>query len=493
MAGLEPARSDLLVPVAAKPFEHKVRLGGRYCRRSGPRHYHRAACVDVHMGCLHHRTAALAATRLPDVSAVSGHRHAAVTLLGAFAMDRRHALRDRTQLAALHAAAQRHHALALDIFRIALGAPAGKCEKLNTLIYIQTDSDLQRAMQRLQCEQIGLDTEFVRRSTYYPMASLVQLAAAPDVFLIDIPALSDLSSLAALLTEPSIEKIVHSSRQDCEVLHHICGCRPAPLFDTQLAAAFLGLGTQIGYKHLVEKQTGVRLNKMQTNSDWLRRPLTQEQMDYAAEDVVYLEQLRMLLANELRAQNKNRWFEEESRHREQADYDFCSQFMDKEKHVSASHYATLKRLIEWREKQAQTKNLPRQWILSDRCIRRIVPLHKTAQHLTRQNLASRIRQTHGCERCGRRTETLAKLLQNSNRDAAPQPPSCPQPDKTIGKDLNFLKDALQQTACRYKISPALIATREQLTTIARSHGTENPLAGWRAEMMRASLAQLYAP
>lgn len=363
---------------------------------------------------------------------------------------------------------------------------------MTTITYIRSDRDLRRAARQLRHKHIGLDTEFVHRNTYYPLASLVQLAAGSNAFLIDIPALSDLSPLTQLLTSPDIEKIIHSGRQDCEILQRICGSPPVPAFDTQLAAAFLGFEAQISYKRLLEEKTGVILDKTQTNSNWMRRPLTKKQINYAAADVIYLGQLRTLLANELQAQNKSRWFEEESRNREKADYNFCNQFLSRERHKSTARYAAVKHLIEWREKQAQTENLPRRWVLSDQCIHRIAQLYGASHNPTSQNLTKLMQQIPECRKFCHRADTLPQLLRNSHNHTLQQPISRPQFDEAIKRSLDLLKDALLQTARKHGISPALVANRKQLVTIARSRGAKNPLTGWRAEMMRECLTQLYS-
>ncbi len=362
---------------------------------------------------------------------------------------------------------------------------------MNTLTYVRSNRDLRRIKKQLQQAYIALDTEFVRKDTYYPQLSLVQLAAGAAVFLIDIPTISDFSPLTELLVNPNIEKIVHSPRQDSEILQIVCGNSPTPIFDTQLATTFLGSEIQVSYKRLVWEKIGVKLDKAQTYSDWMRRPLTEKQIRYAAEDVIYLERLRTILADELQAQNKSKWFEEESRNAEKISYDFCEQFLNKAKHKPAIQYAVLKCLVKWREKQAQAKNLPRQWIITDQCIRKIARLCQAPHKMKRRHLVTLVQQIQDCKRSAGYTETLARVLQSIDCNIIDKPVPRPQLDEVMKENLAALQSMTRQAAHKYGIAPALIANKDQLMTIVRSQGIENPFTDWRAKIMRKYIVQVY--
>ena len=155
--------------------------------------------------------------------------------------------------------------------------------------YVETRVQLLSAVEA--CKSAGviaLDTEFARFNTYYPIVGLIQIATRDDCFLIDPVALSDLEPLAPLLQNPGILKVFHACSEDLEVFQHALGVIPAPLFDTQIAAAVLGVGFSMSYQALVEHWLGVSLPKDQTRSDWLARPLTAQQLHYAALDVIHL-------------------------------------------------------------------------------------------------------------------------------------------------------------------------------------------------------------
>src|SRR5690554_1309094 len=218
-------------------------------------------------------------------------------------------------------------------------------------------------------ERVGLDTEFIRERTYWPRLALVQLAIGNDILLIDPlePGITD--ALRPLLLDPSVTKVMHSAGEDLVAFHHACGAVPAPLFDTQVAAAFTGIGGGMGYQRLVSELLGVDLPKGQTRSDWLRRPLSPAQLEYAADDVVHLAALHAELAGRLQDGERRVWFEEDcARLVAAADNGEerwphpslrASQFLDEEARVR------LLRLLRWREQQARERDRPRSWILDN--------------------------------------------------------------------------------------------------------------------------------
>ncbi len=129
---------------------------------------------------------------------------------------------------------------------------------------------------------VAIDTEFVRTETFFPIAGLIQIGDGEQAFLIDPLKIQDWTPLVALLESPEVVKVLHACGEDLEVFQHLCSARVAPLFDTQLAAAYLGMDFSMGYSRLVSKLLGIELDKNETRSDWLQRPLTAQQLQYAA-------------------------------------------------------------------------------------------------------------------------------------------------------------------------------------------------------------------
>ena len=149
---------------------------------------------------------------------------------------------------------------------------------------------------------VALDTEFMRVDTFYPIAGLLQVGDGQRAYLIDPLLIRDWQPFAALLENPALLKVLHACSEDLEVLLRLTGSLPAPLFDTQLAAAYLNLGFSMGYSRLVQAVLGIELPKGETRSDWLQRPLSETQVSYAAEDAVHLAEVYRQLAPQLSAE-----------------------------------------------------------------------------------------------------------------------------------------------------------------------------------------------
>ncbi|HWK52975.1 MAG TPA: ribonuclease D [Hyphomicrobiales bacterium] len=238
---------------------------------------------------------------------------------------------------------------------------------------ITDDATLAACCARWQCEPaLALDTEFMRVSTFYPQAALFQVADAEGAWLIDPLTITDWEPLRQLLLNPAVVKVLHSCSEDLLVFHTCLGMMPSPLFDTQLAAAFLGEGTAISYQNLVKQHAGVELPKGETRSDWLQRPLTREQQIYAALDVAYLLPVWEQQDARLQSQGRRAWFEEDcSRLARQYATELSGDFSDyylnfrSAWQLNAQQRAALRALAIWREQRARKRDRPRNWILKD--------------------------------------------------------------------------------------------------------------------------------
>ena len=246
----------------------------------------------------------------------------------------------------------------------------------NHLQLIDDEMSLKKLCARLQgCPWLAVDTEFERESTYYPELCLVQVAGNGNVGLIDTLAIADLEPLYALLYDPSITKVFHSARQDFEIFYHLKGKLPAPLFDTQIAAALRGYDQQTGYASLVKDVLDVDLAKSQTRTDWKRRPLSPEQLHYAADDVIYLGPLYELLLGKLIEFGQLPQFQEQCRALNRSElYEPDPETMWQKIRIRAvknfrePSLTVFKKLAAWRELTARGKNLPRKWIIKDHAL-----------------------------------------------------------------------------------------------------------------------------
>jgi ribonuclease D len=237
--------------------------------------------------------------------------------------------------------------------------------------YIDTPGQLQEFCAEMSGKPwLAVDTEFVREKTYYPQLCLVQVCDGETVACIDPIAITELSPLLSLLNDPGILKVFHAAGQDLELFYHLGKRVPAPVFDTQLAAALAGHGDQIGYANLVSAMLGVQLDKAHTRSDWARRPLSAQEIAYAADDVIYLASLYTKLEAELRQRHRLTWLEADfaeltDPRRFNASPDDAWERVGGAQRLRPAQLKTLRSLAAWREATARQLNRPRKWILAD--------------------------------------------------------------------------------------------------------------------------------
>lgn len=363
-----------------------------------------------------------------------------------------------------------------------------------TTLYVSTPAALAHALQALEgAEFVALDTEFMRESTFYPKLCLVQLASLDACALIDPLALDDLEPLWAFLSARSRSKVLHAARQDLEVLAvrapHALPL--GPIFDTQIAAALLGQSAQIGYGALVSLRLGVSLAKGHTRTDWTRRPLSADQLEYAADDVRYLAQLYADLRSALEREGKLGWLEEEARELERTD---TFQMDPKQawrrlrglERLRPEQRATAKLLATWREELAIKYDKPRGWILSDEALRELserMPKDSKALEQIR-SLPEGVVRRRGADLL----EIVNRGEQLKGTEADMQRPTRPEPAQLalVTKLMNFVRGHAQAL----QVSPELLATRRDIEQLVFSGRTEHLLAGWRRETVGERLLAL---
>ena len=363
-----------------------------------------------------------------------------------------------------------------------------------TTHYIDREEQLGIALAELaRGDFVALDTEFMRESTYYPKLCLLQLATLDYCAVIDPLAITDLSVLWRFLEDTSRLKILHAARQDLEVLSvHAPNRAPiAPIFDTQIAAAFLGHSAQIGYAALVNACLQHSLPKGHTRADWSKRPLSLEQIEYAADDVRYLAVLYVDLRAQLVERNRLEWLEEETRslgdvslHRVEPHLAWRRlKGLDR---LKPEQRATAKRLAQWREEAAIRHDKPRGWILADESLRQI------SERLPRE--VSQLEQLHtlpaGLVR--RRGAELLELVTRgiAERDAEADQGSVFRPEPEQMARVNALMAFVRSEAERLQVSPELLATRKELEQLVFSNKRDSLLNGWRADVIGKRLIEM---
>jgi ribonuclease D len=246
--------------------------------------------------------------------------------------------------------------------------------RMSSLRPITTLPELEALCGRLSSAPfLAVDTEFIRDRTYFAQLCLVQVASEAEHALIDPIALPDLGALRDLLAKPSIVKVFHAGRQDLEIFLDAWGVLPAPIFDTQLAATVLGFPSQTSYARLVSDVLGTPVDKAGTLTDWARRPLTDDQLRYAADDVIHLVQLYIRMRAMLAEQGRQSWLDAElSAMADPAGYrtlpEDCWRLVKGAGHARGAQRATLRQIAAWRERMARERNMPRRWVLPDESV-----------------------------------------------------------------------------------------------------------------------------
>jgi ribonuclease D len=337
--------------------------------------------------------------------------------------------------------------------------------------------------------RIGLDTEFVRERTWWPQLALVQLAIdAPDmpVLLVDplVPGMCE--ALAPMLADPAVLKIMHSASEDLVALKHACGVVPGPLFDTQIAAALCGIGAGVGYQRLVQDSLGVALPKGETRSDWLRRPLSPSQLEYAADDVLHLFALHDRLDQQLATLGRTSWLQEDcTRMVTNAQRDELERWphlsLRTAQFLDADAQRRLLRLLRWRDAYARDNDRPRNWILDN----------EFATSLARNPPADLAALQARLDAQPKAPRKLAgqvwQAMQNALVDEADAPLArSEERDKAA---LRKLQDAVAVRSAELGLPDGVLASRRWLQPLLEGQWP-GPLAGWRRAQLEAALAPL---
>jgi len=327
---------------------------------------------------------------------------------------------------------------------------------------------------------LGLDTEFVRERTFYPRPGLLQLSDGKKVWLLDPIGREDSEILSQVLQNPDVTKVLHSVGEDLEIFSLVANALPTPLFDTQIAAAMLGMPLQCRYESLVLECFGVELPGGQARSDWCQRPLGAGLLTYAAQDVIWLPRLEQLLRSALEDCGRLAWLEED-----------CQRLVDRARdgdgkplllrvngagRLETEALAWLERLSGWREEQARTHDLPRGFVVRDdvlMCIAEGATGGQSANQLVNL-LPPRERRRHG--------DSLAALLQTPPPEPVERPLELARMSNEERQALKQAQQEVRRIAEQANVEPALIASKRELARLI-SGQTPDWLNGWRGELI----------
>jgi len=340
---------------------------------------------------------------------------------------------------------------------------------------------------------ITLDTEFLRETTFYPIAGLLQLYDGQRPYLIDPLTINDWSALAELLANEQVVKVLHACSEDLELLYQLSAVVVTPIFDTQLAAAFLGMGITLGYSSLVNQLLNTDISKEEKRSNWLQRPLSPEQEQYAATDVVYLADLYQDLHNKL-PKHKLVWLYQDTSELAHniatlPDTQLLYQESRQSWRLSSQQLAVLKTMYAWREEKARSTNIARGRLLKDISIVAMARYQpSTLEALAKiPNIHPHVIRTEG--------NSLLSLIKNAAKIPKEQwPPRLPKPlPKGCGGLAKELKELVQQKANELTLCPELLWRKRVIEGLLRS-GLSNGqyqlpenLQGWRRPILAETL------
>ena len=339
-----------------------------------------------------------------------------------------------------------------------------------------------------QAPSVAVDTEFLREKTYNAKLCLVQLGIGDDQYCVDVLAIEDLTLIAELFTNTEITKLLHAARQDMEVIWQTMGVLPRPVFDTQLAAAFCGMDLQLGHTALVAEKLSIELSKSQARTDWTRRPLSTEQLEYAYEDVEHLKSLKDMLTDDLQQAGKLSWFEEELQDLYDVEkYEFAPEQAYKRLaggNLKLSQQYRLKALATWRETMAQQRDIPRSWVIrDDKLYDLAIQQPKSVEEIKDLGIFGR-------KSVNRLAPQALEIMANVEVGETPLWRRADPLDKAQKALVSNMMSKLKGLAQEHSIAQGLLGTRRDLESLFRYRESKKLLNGWRKNLVGKPLLEI---
>ncbi|VAW65454.1 Ribonuclease D [hydrothermal vent metagenome] len=349
--------------------------------------------------------------------------------------------------------------------------------------YIDNNPALALACDTIRLSKVVcIDTEFHRETTYYPELALIQVSNGEQNYCIDPLSITDFAPFIALLNNINVTKVLHASQQDMEIFNSLFKTLPSPVFDTQIAAGLLGYGDQIGYAALIKKELDIDIDKSQTRTDWMRRPLSKEQLLYAANDVYYLAKAYPKMIRQLESLGRLEWLKSDfSMLCQPSQYSVDTQKIwmkvKGNQKLRGLQLATLQALAAWREEKAQMRNRPR---------RRLIP-DDALIDMARQkpNSVERLLQLRSLNKTRLNGEDALQLLECMKTVLTLPEEQWPRHIKR--HKLNANEDALidavlailKLKAAEHRITALNLATRKELEALLQGENDVPLMQGWR--------------
>lgn len=364
---------------------------------------------------------------------------------------------------------------------------------------VTTDSELAKVCQEASdAPWLALDTEFVRTRTYYPQLGLLQLYDGKQVSLIDPLLMSDFSPFKALLTNPNQLKFLHAGSEDLEVFMHDFGCVPEPMIDTQVLAAFLGYPISCGFATLVAEHLGIELDKSESRTDWLARPLSEKQCDYATADVLYLLPLAKILMEKVSEEGLLADAQDEcqrivARRQKTVKPEKAYLSITNAWQLRDEQLACLQLLAAWRLDQAKARDMAINFVIKEENLWKVARyLPSSLGELDALGLSGQEIRCHG-----RRLLSIVEDAKKLDESQYPAPVANITEQSQYKSIFKEIKAVVKEIAENEKFNPELLASRRQINQLLAVHwGLKEKscqpelLAGWRGRLLEGPLTRL---
>ena len=359
----------------------------------------------------------------------------------------------------------------------------------------KTDALAQACAKMAQSDFLTIDTEFIRETTFWPELCLIQMATPDQEAIVDpLSKGLDLTPFFELMADPSVVKVFHAARQDIEIIYHLGNLIPHPIFDTQVAAMVCGFGDSVSYDQLVQRTSGVQIDKSSRFTDWRQRPLSDKQLKYALADVTHLRDVYLNLRERLDAEGRAHWVKEEMDILESPDtYDLHPDDAWRRLRMRVRkprELAIMKSVAAWREREARERDVPRRRVLKDDAIYEIAQ-----QQPTDTAALGKLRSiARGWERsqAGHAVVQAVQSAMALPKDELPRLPRPTQPPEGAAAASELLKVLLKLTTEKFGVAPKIIANSDDLDRLAAEgeNAEIGALKGWRRELFGDKALQL---
>jgi ribonuclease D len=349
-------------------------------------------------------------------------------------------------------------------------------------------------VQRAQASSVlAIDTEFMREKTYYAQLCLIQMATDTETVIIDPFGDADLRTLVPLFQDEGIVKLFHAASQDLEILYHETGVLPRPVFDTQIAASLLGHTQQMGYGALVGAVCGVQLKKGDSFTDWSRRPLSDSQLRYAEEDVLYLPGIYHHMVLELTRMGRLDWLDDDfARLASQATYEIDPleryRRLKKVTQLNRRQLAAAREFAAWRELAAQRRNIPRKWVITDEQI--VEACKRELRSVDDLFMVRGLRERLDVSEARNIVSRIA-AAQSAASDTWPELDQPKKNEANVNIELDMMSALVRLRSRQSGVAFQTLASHDDLTRLARGYRKDvEVLRGWRRTLVGEELLRL---